>query len=275
MGMRLSGLHLFPLKSAASFSVDRVDVDEIGLVGDRRWMLVDREGAPLTQRDIPRLARVHAVPREDGGLDLVALGMPAIGVSPPSREAPRVRTRLWGHDVDGRAAEDGAAEWLGTFLEVRCRLLFVPPELARPVARPWGRPGERTAFTDGFPLLLIGTGSLEALNQRLADPVPMDRFRPNLVVSGALPFDEDEWDRVRIGRLLLRVVKPCPRCVVTTVNQATGERDPAGEPLKTLARFRTRAGKVWFGMNLVHEAPGELRLGDDVEVLSRRGAREA
>jgi uncharacterized protein YcbX len=148
-------------------------------------------------------------------------------------------------------------------------------DLARPGAAPWGREGERTAFTDGFPFLVIGEGSLRALNARLPSPVPMDRFRPNLVVSGTQPFEEDEWDRVRIGGLELRVVKPCPRCVVTTVDQATGVRDPEGEPLRTLAAFRTREGKVWFGMNAVHEAEGELRLGAPVEVLSRRGAREA
>lgn len=273
--MRLSALHLYPLKSGAAFSPHAVAVDALGPVGDRRWMLVGADGAPLTQREIPRLARVHALPAPDGGLELLALGMPALAVAPPGPDAPRVRTRLWGHAAEGRLAADDASAWLSEFLETSCRLLFVPPTLARPVAAPWGRPEERTAFTDGFPFLLVGEGSLRALNDRLTSPVPMDRFRPNLVVAGTEPFEEDGWDRVRIGELELRVVKPCPRCVVTTVDQATGVRDAAGEPLRTLATFRTREGKVWFGMNAVHEAEGELRLGAPVEVLSRRDAREA
>ncbi len=273
--MHLSGLHLYPLKSGAAFSPAVARVDALGPVGDRRWMLVGADGAPLTQRELPRLARVHALPAPGGGLELVALGMPALAVAPPGPDAPRARTRLWGRDAEGRLATDEASAWLGEFLETACRLLFVPPELARPVAEPWGREGDRTAFTDGFPFLLVGEGSLRALNDRLAHPVPMDRFRPNLVVAGTEPFEEDGWDRVRIGDLDLRVVKPCPRCVVTTVDQATGVRDPAGEPLRTLAGFRTRGNKVWFGMNAVHEAEGELRLGASVEVLSRRDARGA
>ena len=272
MTSRLTGLHLYPLKSAAAFSVHEANLDAIGLVGDRRWMLVDPKGRPLTQRDLPRLARVHAIPTTDGGLEIVALGMPALQFSVPGPEATVLHTELHGRPAVGLLAEPVAADWLPDFLETACRLLYVPPTLARPVAAPWGRENDRTAFTDGFPVLLIGEGSLAALNDRLERPVPMDRFRPNLVVSGTEPFEEDEWQRVRIGQLEFRAVKPCPRCVVTTVDQATGQRDPAGEPLATLARFRKHEGKVWFGMNLVHEVAGQLSLGDPVEVISRRDA---
>jgi uncharacterized protein len=270
--MRLSGLHLYPLKSGAAFRVDAVAVDALGPVGDRRWMLVGADGIPLTQREIPRLARVHALPAGDGGLELVALGMPPLAVAPPGEEAPVVRTSLWGtRRRDGRRPPRRRSGWENSSRRSADSFMS-PPELARPVAGPWGRGSERTAFTDGFPFLLVGEGSLDALNERLASPVPMDRFRPNLVVAGTEPFEEDDWDAVRIGRVALRVVKPCPRCVVTTVDQATGVRDPAGEPLRTLARFRTRDGKAWLGVNLVHESEGELRLGDPVEVLSRRGS---
>ncbi len=272
MTSRLTGLHLYPLKSAAAFSVHQANLDAIGLVGDRRWMLVDPKGRPLTQRDLPRIARVHAIPTTDGGLEIVALGMPALKFSVPGPEATVLHTELHGRPARGWLADPVSANWLPDFLETACRLLYVPPTLARPVAAPWGRENDRTAFTDGFPVLLIGEGSLAALNDRLERPVPMDRFRPNLVVSGTEPFEEDEWQRVRIGQLEFRAVKPCPRCVVTTVDQATGQKDPAGEPLTTLARFRKHEGKVWFGMNLVHEVAGRLSLGDPVEVISRRDA---
>ena len=272
MSSRLTGLHLYPLKSAAAFSAHQVDVDAIGLVGDRRWMLVDAEGRALTQRDQPRLARVHAIPAPKGGLEIVAVGMPALQLDVPGPDAPVVRTELWRRPTEGRLAAPGTADWFTDFLETPCRLLHVPAQMARPVAAPWGLQHDRTAFTDGFPFLLIGEGSLAALNDRLERPIPMDRFRPNLVVSDTEPFEEDEWRRVRIGSVEFRVVKPCPRCVVTTVDQATGVRDPAGEPLATLATFRRHDGKVWFGMNLIHEGTGRLRLGDTVDVISRRGA---
>jgi len=272
VSVRLAGLYLYPLKSAAAFSVHHAEVDAIGLVGDRRWMLVDPQDSPLTQRKLPRLARIHAIPAPAGGLEIVALGMPALQFDVPGPEALVVRTELHGRPAKGRLAAPGAADWLSDFLEAPCRLLYVPPPLARPVAAPWGLEDDRTAFTDGFPFLLIGEGSLRALNDRLERPVPMDRFRPNLVVSGTQPFEEDEWERVRIGSVEFRVVKPCPRCVVTTVDQATGEKDRVGEPLATLARFRKHEGKVWFGMNLVHEVAGQLSLGDPVEVISRRDA---
>jgi uncharacterized protein YcbX len=273
VSIRLADLYVYPLKSAAAFSVHQAEVDAIGLTGDRRWMLVDQEGRPLTQRELPRLAGVHAVPAPAGGLDVVALGMPELRLDVPGPEASVVRTELHGRPADGRLAAADAADWLTEFLETPCRLLYVPPPLARPVAAPWGLEDDRTAFTDGFPFLLIGEGSLDALNDRLERPVPMDRFRPNLVVSGTEPFEEDEWQRVRIGNLEFRVVKPCPRCIITKVEQATGEKDPAGEPLATLATFRKLDGKVWFGMNLIHEGAGQLCLGDPVEVISRRDAR--
>lgn len=269
---RLTGLYLYPLKSAAAVSVDQADVEAIGLAGDRRWMLVDLESRALTQREIPKLALIHADPTVDGGLECAAPGMPSLLVDAPGPDATVVRTEILARSAEGRLASPSAARWFSEFLGISCRPLHVSRPLARQVAPPWGRERDRTAFTDGFPFLLIGEGSLVALNQRLESPVPMDRFRPNLVISGTAPFEEDEWQRVRIGQLEFRVVKPCPRCVVTTVNQATGTRDPSGEPLATLASFRKQEGRAMFGMNLIHETAGQLTLGDPVEVISRRDA---
>ena len=270
--IRLTGIHLYPLKSAAAFSVHDARVDRLGLSGDRRWMLVDDDGHALTQREVPRLARIHAVPA-DGALDVVVLGMPPLEVPIPSPGAESVRATIHTRTALGAAAGDEADGWFSEFLERRCRLLYLPPELAIAVAPPWGGSHDRTAFTDGFPVLLIGESSLNELNRRLARSVPMDRFRPNLVVSGSEPFEEDAWDEVMIGGLNFRAVKPCPRCVVTTVDQATGVRDPSGEPLATLASFRKWDGKVWFGMNLLSAGAGSVRLADPVEVVSRRDAQ--
>jgi uncharacterized protein YcbX len=271
--LRVTGIFLYPLKSAAAFAIDEARLDRLGLNGDRRWMLVDADGRALTQREVPRLARVHAIPGPDGCLEVVALGMPALQVPVPSAESGAEEVLVLKRRGRGIPADVEAAGWFSEFLEVDCRLFYMPPDLAIPVKPPWGGEDDRTAFSDGFPVLLVGSGSLTDLNRRLVHPVPMDRFRPNLVVGGTEPFDEDGWDEIRIGELQLKAVKPCPRCVVTTVDQVTGTRDPAGEPLATLSGYRERDGKVWFGVNLLLRGTGTIRLGDVVSVVSRRDAR--
>jgi uncharacterized protein YcbX len=270
--MRVTGIYLYPLKSAAAFPVDEGELDRLGLAGDRRWMLVDAEARALTQREIPRLARVHAIPGPDGSLEAVALGMPALGVPVPSSDAGTVEARVLKRNGHGIPAGEEAAAWFSQYLEIDCQLLYMPPELAIPVKAPWGGPEHRTAFSDGFPVLLIGEASLADLNRRLVHPVPMDRFRPNLVIGGTEPYEEDAWDEIRIGEMAFRAVKPCPRCVVTTVDQVSGIPDASGEPLATLSGYRQRDGKVWFGMNLLHRGTGTIRLGDSVRVVSRRDA---
>jgi len=130
----------------------------------------------------------------------------------------------------------------------------------------FARPGENVSFADAFPFLLLSEGSLSDLNRRLETPLPIERFRPNIVVSGCEPYAEDGWQQVRIGKVVFRVAKPCARCVITTTDQTSGERGP--EPLRTLAQFRQKDGKILFGQNLVHEGRGILRVGENVEVMA-------
>ena len=155
--------------------------------------------------------------------------------------------------------------WFGDFLGVRCRLVYMPDDVIRPVDPRYARSGDRVGFTDGFPLLLFSEASLADLNSRLPEPVTEDRFRPNLVASGCAAFAEDGWSGLRIGAVELRVSKPCSRCAITTVDQNTGER--GSEPLRTLARYRKAKDKVMFGQNLAHDTPGELAVGDRIEIL--------
>ena len=144
----------------------------------------------------------------------------------------------------------------------------MPADTIRPVNPAYGRPGDHVSFADGYPALLASEASLADLNSRLAAPVPMNRFRPNLVVDGTEAFAEDGWSRIRIGEVVFRVVKPCDRCVVTTIDQKTGKAGK--EPLRTLSRYRKKDGKVYFAQNLIPDAPGTLRRGDPVEVLERK-----
>jgi uncharacterized protein YcbX len=175
---------------------------------------------------------------------------------------------VWRDQTEGEAAGVEADAWLSGLLGLRCRLLYMPPSTCRQVSLEYGQPGDRVSFADGYPLLLTSEASLAELNRRLDRALPMDRFRPNLVIDGKVPFAEDDWARIRVGSTEFRVAKSCARCVVTTTDQRTGARGP--EPLRTLASFRNVGGKILFGENLIHEGPGPVRLGDPVEVLESR-----
>lgn len=268
--MHLSELHVYPVKSCHGIDPARWDLDAFGLRHDRGWMVVDEAGRFLTQRELPRLAVVttaidgeRVVLRAPGRADLA---LPLAGTRPAD-----VQIEVWRHEGPATDGGDAAARWMSEHLGRPVRLVATPREHARPVSRDWFAGDARTGFSDGYPLLLISEGSLEDLNARLAKPLPMERFRPNLVVGGAAPYEEDLWKRVRIGDVELAVVKPCSRCTITTTDQQTGARDGT-EPLRTLATYRKTELGVLFGQNVVHLASGTLEVGAPVEVLERRAA---
>jgi uncharacterized protein YcbX len=264
--LRLSAINVYPLKSAGGLPQTSWEVDSFGLRHDRRWMLVDESGDFLSQRAHPRLALIRPELRADA-LVLRAPGMPDLELS-AKPIGPDVTVTVWAGETQGRLVSAEADQWLTAFLGIGCRLVHMADEVVRPVRPDYAFDGERTSFTDGFPFLLISEASLADLNRRLAVPVPMNRFRPNLVVAGAEPFAEDRWRRIRIGPLTFRVAKPCPRCVMTTVDQALGH-SPSTEPLRTLAAFRRNAeGQADFGQNLLHAGTGQLEVGMPVELLA-------
>jgi uncharacterized protein YcbX len=265
----LAAIFVYPVKSAAGIALDAAELDAFGLRHDRRWLVVDPAGRFMTQRRHPRLALIRPTLGADT-LTLDAPGMPALALplAPPAAAAERVR--IWSDDVAARSAGDDAARWVSAFLGTPCRLVYMPASTVRQVSLRHGKPGDRVAFQDAYPLLLLSEESLDALNARLAEPLPVNRFRPNLVIRGAGgPHAEDAWRRIRVGAIELDVVKPCARCTITTVDQATGCRD-GKEPLRTLATYRRGPnGGVLFGMNAIHRARGTLRVGDAVEVLDQ------
>lgn len=264
--MRLSALHASPVKSCRGIAPARWKLDAYGLHGDRSWMVADAAGRYLTQRELPRLALV-GTRIDDERVVLSAPGRAPLELPPAGTAAGDVEVwRHLGPAVDGG---DAAASWISAHLDVPTRLVAMPRGHARPVDRDWFDCAAHTSFFDGFPLLLISEGSLEDLNARLRKHLPMERFRPNLVVRGAEPYEEDLWKRIRIGDVEMAVVKPCSRCTIPSTDQATGERDGV-EPLRTLARYRKTALGVVFGQNLVHLSAGSLEVGAPVEVLERR-----
>ena len=262
--LRVTGLWIYPVKSCRGIALDHAEVAARGLRWDRHWMVIDEAGRFRTQRDLPAMATIAPAVTPDA-LVLCAPGRPDLEL-PHDGAGEAVVVTVWRDTVAARTVSEAADRWLSVHLGVACRLVRFADDVRRPVDPTYGAPGDETAFSDGFPLLLIGQGSLDELNRRLPRPLPMRRFRPNLVVAGAAPHAEDDWRRIRTGSITLRVVKPCSRCAITTVDPERGVRDGA-EPLETLATYRRREGRVYFGQNVIPDGAGAVRVGDLVEVL--------
>ncbi len=265
MTITLSQLNIYPVKSCGRISVTRWSLESRGLQHDRRWMLVDDEGVFVTQREYPRLALVE-VQIKASCLQIGAPGMDQLRVPFEQHSHNYFPVVIWDDGVEALDAGTEPSEWFSEFLGASIRLAVMSDRSVRTVDKKFAVNDDVMSFADAFPLLLISEGSLHDLNSRLTSPITMNRFRPNLVVSGCEPYAEDRWKEIKIGTISLRVVKPCARCAITTVDPETGEKGI--EPLRTLATYRALGNKVLFGQNVIHTCQGELRVGDVVNVLS-------
>ena len=267
--MHISELAIHPLKSARRLRVAELRLGRLGPQWDRRWMLVDATGRFVTQRTHPRLCLLTATV-EDGVLVLAAPGMPSLRAVPVV--APEVvRVTVWEDTLPAASVSPAADAWCTAFLGMPVRLVFMPEAGERLVNPAYAGPGHHTAFSDGFPLLLVTQPSLDHLNAQLPAPVDWQRFRPNVVVAGGMaPHAEDGWRRLRVGEVELAVVKPCSRCVIPSIDPETAVKD--GQILTVLRGYRSGPeGKTWFGQNVIiaQAAPGAcLRVGDPVEVIA-------
>lgn len=257
----VSSLFVYPIKSCAGVSVVELHCSDGKLLGDRKYMVVDKEGRGLTQRTCPRLALISPVLAQDGSVTVTCSTMPALQLGAPN--ADRHAVRVWEYDGEGLDMGDEAAMWFSDAVERECRLVMFPPDARRPVSQEHTSIAADAQFSDGYPVLLTTVESLSELNRRLPSPVPMNRFRPNVVLRDCAPFAEDDWQLVRLPRLTLHVVKACERCVITTIDQTTLERSK--EPLRTLAVFRKRGAAVCFGQNCVAENDGVIAVGDTAQ----------
>jgi len=262
-GLTLKALYRYPVKSAAGEEFNALEVTERGFSGDRDWMVVDTRGRFLTQRQLARMTLIGARLDDVGILRLNAPGMPGLQVGGLSDR--RMLVRVWDDSVPAAMAGTEADAWLSAFLERPCHLVRFATGTVRAVDPDYAGPDDQVGFADGFPFLLISQASLDGLNGRLQHPVSMSRFRPNLVIAGCDAHAEDNWKRIRIGDTEFRVAKPCSRCIIPTIDPSTGER--GREPLQTLAGYRRRDNKVYFGQNLIHDGVGRLEVGMPVEVL--------
>jgi hypothetical protein len=263
--MHIDMLYEYPLKSAAPCVRSQVDVLPRGFANDRRWMLIDADGRFVTGRKLPQLVRMHA----DCAADALTLTMPDRPVLRvrPNDGAARAAVSIWNDSVDARVGYAEADAWLREALGADLRLAHMDDRAHRPVDPKYARAGDEVSFADGFPILVLGTASMAALNERVGRALPITRFRPNIVIATDTAHIEDHWKRLDIGGIELELVKPCIRCVFTTVDPARGELDPSGEPLATLKTYRRGERGIAFGMNALARAPGTLHTGAPVRVL--------
>ena len=258
-------INVFPVKSCAPLTPDHAVVERRGLRGDRRWMIVDAAGKFVTARKHPRLVLVRALFDGDS-LHLDAPGMRRLDLLAQAC-ATTSKVTIWSDEVAGLPAEAKADAWISDYLGFAARFVHMADDCIRPVDPTYAKTGDQVSFADGFPLLLISQAALDHLNGRLKSPLPMLRFRPSLVVVNTAPHAEDSWRSIRIGEVTFDVVKPCVRCVLTTVDPSTGNVDADGEPLRTLVSYRRGPEGVTFGQNLIPRGSGTIRIGDQVSII--------
>ena len=266
----LQDLYIYPIKSLGGIRLSEAVTEARGLRYDRRWVLVDARNQFMTQRQMPAMALLRVSPAYNGFLLTHAQRPDLLPLYIPFETTPErtLFVTIWDDMVFGWRGSREADEWLSEALGSTCKLVYMSDMVRRDVEPELNPEGQLVSFADGYPFLLIGQNSLNELNTRLAEPVLMDRFRPNLVFSGGPAFGEDTWEQFRIGDVTFRAVRHCGRCVMTTVDQQTAQKSLTGEPLRTLASYRTVGNKVMFGQNVTSANQGLLRVGDAVNVLS-------
>ena len=260
----ISALHYYPIKSCAGHAITEAQLTPRGIKHDREFVLTEPDGMFLTQREYPRMALIE--PKvTDTTLTVDAPDMPTLQID-IQQEGPTQETVVWRSVCDTVDQGQDVAAWFSQYLGIDCRLQRMHNDFVRKVDPDFAkRENDQVSFADGYPFLLISEASLADLNQRLAESLPMNRFRPNIVVNECRAFAEDYWEKISISDVKFDVVKACARCTVTTVNQATAETSK--EPLKTLATFRNRDGGVMFGQNLLHDHSGTIKVGDSIEIV--------
>jgi uncharacterized protein YcbX len=278
--MKVTDLYIYPIKSCQAIRLSQAEVTKKGFFGDREFMLVDREGNFLTQRQYPLLASIQVqLEKETLSLATANNQLPPLTFS-PSLQGQEMKVKIWGDRTVAIDQGDEVAHWFNQALQLagnsQCRLVRQSARYLRSVDPQYSpHPNQPVSFADGYPFLLTATASLAELNRRLRarypeqEPqVPMNRFRPNIVVETALPFIEGTWKTIKLGLVDFSLVKPCSRCIITTTNQISGQRNQLKEPLATLSTFRQVKNQgIMFGENMIAQSLGIIKVGDRVEIV--------
>lgn len=266
--LAISELWVYPIKSLGGVSLREAQLTARGLQWDRRWMLLDMEGNFLTQRQHPKMALLQ-VSLHDYRLEVTHRHKNLAPLQIPLQiedTGEHVQAPIWDDSTLAWYVGHGYDQWFSEALEMPCRLVYMPDESERTATGKWSGRQQKVSFADSYPILLISQSSLDDLNSRLRETIPMDRFRPNIVVRGSAPFAEDKWHEFWVGDLHFWAEKPCARCTLITIDQLTAEKGK--EPLQTLSRYRRLGSKVLFGQNILCDTAGVLHIGDELAVKS-------
>jgi len=266
MSIQVSGLYSYPVKSLRGHAQETTRVTSWGPDRDRRWLVVGEAGQFITQRQLPKMSRIGAEYRGEGiYLWHLDYGNAEIYVPVTSAQTP-CKVMVWADSCAALDAGDEAASWLSSLLGKPLRLCYMPEQTHRQVDMQFGQQGDRVSFADGFPFLLCNIASLQLFSAGLGREMDILRFRPNIVISGAEAFAEDNWQRIRIGDIEFDLVKPCARCAIPTVNLVDASRE--ADVFTMLRKLRQRGDEVYFGQNMIHRGQGNIRLGDEVKIVS-------
>ncbi len=266
MSIVVSQLYIYPVKSLGAVPLKTMQLIAGGPAWDRRWMIVNAQGHFITQREYPKLAQVEVkLELKSATIHLSAPQAEPLSLSLVASNELTQPVVIWNDSVLAVYGGELAERWISAYLGVAARFVYMPDSALRVVNQDFAQTGDAVSFADGFPLLLIGEASLQAFNSHLDQPIAMQRFRPNIVVSGASAYAEDSWCQLRIGSVDCRVVKPCARCVIPSINPATAQQEP--QVARALARHRRGHGGVYFGQNLIHQANGNISTGDTIDLL--------
>lgn len=261
--MEVSGLYIYPIKSLQGISLTEAEVLERGFKQDRRWMLVNKKNGHVTQRTHPHLSQV-GISLTDQNIIASHPDMPDMNIPVTLKNGDSIQVTIWDDEVEALEAPQDICDWFSSIAGEPCKLVFMPEDHTRPVNPKRTINAENVSFADGYPYLIIGQSSLDDLNSRMEVDLPMHRFRPNIVVKGSQPYEEDGWGDIQIGEVKFHVTHPCKRCVFTTINQETGQK--AAEPLKTLATYRREGKEVIFGVNTLALEAGKIKVGDELKL---------
>lgn len=264
--MKVTGLFIYPIKSCRGIAVDKLEVGPRGPTWDRRWMLVTPDNRFLSQRTCPKMATIRTTLRGHE-LRVEAPGMSELRI-PEQTASSGLSVTVWKDTVPAVVSTDEVNHWFSKCLGMDVRLVRLADGSTRRRVRPPHEGEFELYFADSSPFLLTNEASLRDLQSRVSEPIPMDRFRPNIVVAGTKPYEEDDWKTIRIGSITFPTLYACDRCSITTVDQTTADRGV--EPLKTLSTYRKKGSGIVFGSRMVHGSQGILRIGDELDVLSRR-----
>ena len=272
--LQLSEIYIYPVKSLGGIRLSTANITTRGLENDRRFMLVDKDGNFLSQREHSQLAIFSTeiegnflliTNKKDGNTFKTSLHY-----SLNQQVNKLLNVQIWDDETSAIEVSQEASKWFTQALGISTRLVYMPEESQRRTEPEYSLTGEEiTSFSDGYPILIIGQSSLDDLNNRLENPININRFRPNFVFTGGEPFEEDAWYEFNVGNVRFFGVKPCARCIMTTIDQETGEKKDR-EPLLTLNKYRKVSNKILFGQNVLISQLGTVSVGDNVTVLSRK-----